>query len=263
MKDEIEGFARITGSTSSRRSSRWSMPMISTRSRPTAGSRRGTRTGRSACSTRSFKKGYEYGLSKIYEMVINNDPCYAYLMRCNHTVDQKLVMAHVYGHCDFFKNNAYFGHTTRKMMDEIANHARGSAVTSSASARTRWRRSWTSACRLTTSSTSIPSPSAPRRPVEVRFRAARSRRRRGREPDATVPSKGVHGRLHQPRDALKAEDDERRRPGAARSAFPPEHREGRAALPDRACAAQELATRRPLDRPRRGLYFYPRPRRRS
>src|SRR5436190_14513512 len=70
-----------------------------------------------------LKKGYDYGLSKIYEMVINNDPCYAYLMRCNHTVDQKLVMAHVYGHCDFFKNNAYFGHTTRKMMDEIANHA--------------------------------------------------------------------------------------------------------------------------------------------
>jgi stage V sporulation protein R len=32
-------------------------------------------------------------------------------------------MAHVYGHCDFFKNNAYFAHTTRKMMDEIANHA--------------------------------------------------------------------------------------------------------------------------------------------
>src|SRR5215210_8945101 len=70
-----------------------------------------------------LNKSYSYGLSKIYEMVINNDPCYAYLMRCNHTVDQKLVMAHVYGHCDFFKNNAYFSHTTRKMMDEIANHA--------------------------------------------------------------------------------------------------------------------------------------------
>lgn len=69
-----------------------------------------------------LKKSYDYGLSKIYEMVINNDPCYAYLMRCNHTVDQKLVMAHVYGHCDFFKNNSYFAHTTRKMMDEIANH---------------------------------------------------------------------------------------------------------------------------------------------
>jgi stage V sporulation protein R len=69
-----------------------------------------------------LKKSYTYGLSKIYEMVINNDPCYAYLMRCNHTVDQKLVMAHVYGHCDFFKNNAYFAHTSRKMMDEMANH---------------------------------------------------------------------------------------------------------------------------------------------
>lgn len=69
-----------------------------------------------------LKKGYDYGLSKIYEMVINNDPCYAYLMRCNHVVDQKLVMAHVYGHCDFFKNNQYFAHTNRKMMDEMANH---------------------------------------------------------------------------------------------------------------------------------------------
>jgi stage V sporulation protein R len=73
-------------------------------------------------SFEELRKGYDYGLSKIYEMVINNDPCYAYLMRCNHTVDQKLVMAHVYGHCDFFKNNAYFAHTNRKMMDEMANH---------------------------------------------------------------------------------------------------------------------------------------------
>ena len=37
-------------------------------------------------------------------------------------VDQKLVMAHVYGHSDFFKNNVWFGHTNRKMMDEMANH---------------------------------------------------------------------------------------------------------------------------------------------
>src|SRR5215469_2766113 len=73
-------------------------------------------------SFEQLKKGYDYGLSKIYEMVINNDPCYAYLMRCNHTLDQKLVMAHVYGHCDFFKSNAYFAHTSRKMMDEMANH---------------------------------------------------------------------------------------------------------------------------------------------
>ncbi len=67
-------------------------------------------------------KGYTYGLQKIYEMVINNDPCYAYLLQSNDAVDQKLVMAHVYAHCDFFKNNLWFSQTNRKMMDEMANH---------------------------------------------------------------------------------------------------------------------------------------------
>ena len=67
-------------------------------------------------------KGYHYGLSKIYELVINNNPCYAYLMRSNGITDQKMVMAHVYGHCDFFKNNHWFSQTSRKMMDEMANH---------------------------------------------------------------------------------------------------------------------------------------------
>ncbi|HLG19708.1 MAG TPA: SpoVR family protein [Bdellovibrionota bacterium] len=69
-----------------------------------------------------LSKGYEFGLSKIYEMVINNNPCYSYLLKSNPLVDQKLVMAHVYAHCDFFKNNAYFVHTNRKMIDEMANH---------------------------------------------------------------------------------------------------------------------------------------------
>jgi len=70
-----------------------------------------------------LSKSYEYGLSKIYEMVVNTDPCYAYLMEGNRMVDQKLVMAHVYGHCDFFKNNQWFAPTNRKMMDQMANHA--------------------------------------------------------------------------------------------------------------------------------------------
>ncbi|GAB4145305.1 MAG: SpoVR family protein [Planctomycetota bacterium] len=69
-----------------------------------------------------LSKSYAYGLSKIYELVINNDPCYAYLMRSNSITEQKLVMAHVYGHCDFFKNNKWFGKTSRKMMDVLANH---------------------------------------------------------------------------------------------------------------------------------------------
>jgi len=69
-----------------------------------------------------MSKSYSYGLHRIYEMVINNNPSYAYLLTSNKTVDQKTVMAHVYGHVDFFKNNMWFAHTNRKMMDEMANH---------------------------------------------------------------------------------------------------------------------------------------------
>lgn len=68
-------------------------------------------------------KTHMYGLQRIYEMVINNDPCYAYLLDTNLFVDQKLVIAHVYGHCDFFKNNAWFSPTNRKMLNQMANHA--------------------------------------------------------------------------------------------------------------------------------------------
>ncbi len=70
-----------------------------------------------------YSKGYEWGLQKIYEMVINTSPAYAYLMSSNSYVDQKTVMAHVYGHVDFFKNNYWFSKTNRKMLDTMANHA--------------------------------------------------------------------------------------------------------------------------------------------
>jgi stage V sporulation protein R len=69
-----------------------------------------------------LSKGYSYGLQKIYELVINNDPCYAYLLASNGMTDHKMVIAHVYGHCDFFKCNHWFSQTNRKMVDEMANH---------------------------------------------------------------------------------------------------------------------------------------------
>lgn len=69
-----------------------------------------------------LRKSYSYGLHKIYEMVINNDPAYAYLLEDNPRVYQKLVIAHVFAHVDFFKNNMWFAPTNRKMLDEIANH---------------------------------------------------------------------------------------------------------------------------------------------
>ncbi|HEU4395242.1 MAG TPA: SpoVR family protein [Planctomycetota bacterium] len=70
----------------------------------------------------SLRKTYAYGLQKIYELVIHNDPCYAYLMRSNSLTDQKIVIAHVYGHADFFKNNLWFAPSGTKMIDQMANH---------------------------------------------------------------------------------------------------------------------------------------------
>src|ERR1700712_3588393 len=80
-----------------------------------------------------LRKSSEYGLSTIYEMVINNTPSIAYLLEGNSMVDQKLVMSHVYGHVDFFKNNYTFqrtdqgvdprtGEPLRKWIDTMANH---------------------------------------------------------------------------------------------------------------------------------------------
>jgi len=71
----------------------------------------------------TFRKSYAYGLHRIYEIVINNDPCYAFLLESNNLVDQKLVIAHVYAHSDFFKNNLWFSKSNRRMLDEMANHA--------------------------------------------------------------------------------------------------------------------------------------------
>jgi stage V sporulation protein R len=70
-----------------------------------------------------LEKGRHYGLSKIYELVINNDPVHAYLVSSNSRMEQKLVMAHVCGHADFFANNAWFAPTDRHMLGRMAEHA--------------------------------------------------------------------------------------------------------------------------------------------
>ena len=69
------------------------------------------------------KMQYDFGLSKIYEMVVNTNPSYAFLMEMNSLLQQTFVVAHVFGHTDFFKNNAYFQHTSRRMIDKVSIHA--------------------------------------------------------------------------------------------------------------------------------------------
>jgi len=71
----------------------------------------------------NIHKRYQYGQSKIYELVINTNPVIAYLLNTNTPMDQKLVMIHVCGHADFFFNNCWFQPTDRHMLDQMANNA--------------------------------------------------------------------------------------------------------------------------------------------
>ncbi len=69
---------------------------------------------------------YDYGVGGLpYEMVINSNPCLAYLMRDNTDLLQILTIAHVYGHNDFFANNFTFtsSFNAKYTLEVFKNHA--------------------------------------------------------------------------------------------------------------------------------------------
>ncbi|SEM96570.1 SpoVR family protein [Lihuaxuella thermophila] len=70
-----------------------------------------------------MKLQYDLNLSKIYELVINSNPCYAFLLKGNSLIQNKLIVAHVLAHCDFFKNNVRFSNTSRDMVESMAASA--------------------------------------------------------------------------------------------------------------------------------------------
>lgn len=70
-----------------------------------------------------MKTQYDYGMAKIYELVINSDPCYAFLLDTNSLIQNKLIAAHVLAHSDFFKSNCRFRDTNRQMVASMAAFA--------------------------------------------------------------------------------------------------------------------------------------------
>lgn len=78
----------------------------------------------------SYGRSYEHqkiygemGLSKVYEIVFNNDPSYAFLMNTNPDVINIMVGAHVFGHVHFFKHNVMFQGSDRSMIYRAAERA--------------------------------------------------------------------------------------------------------------------------------------------
>ena len=62
-----------------------------------------------------LKTQYDYGLIRIYEMVVNSNPAHAFLLDNNSLAINLKVAAHVNAHVDFFKNNFLFQETQRNM----------------------------------------------------------------------------------------------------------------------------------------------------
>lgn len=70
-----------------------------------------------------MKTRYDYGLNKLYEMVINSNPAYAFLLNSNSELENTFVRAHVMGHVDFFHHNQCFWHTAPDMVEVVSRHA--------------------------------------------------------------------------------------------------------------------------------------------
>jgi stage V sporulation protein R len=70
-----------------------------------------------------MKTSYEYNISRIYEIIFNTNPSQAFLLDSNSMLSHKFVVAHCYGHSDFFKHNTYFQHTDPGMIENARLHA--------------------------------------------------------------------------------------------------------------------------------------------
>ena len=66
----------------------------------------------------------EMGFSKIYELIINNNPSIAFLDETNSEATNLLIAAHCYGHSSFFKHNLLFAPTNRNMVNQAEANAR-------------------------------------------------------------------------------------------------------------------------------------------
>jgi stage V sporulation protein R len=70
-----------------------------------------------------IKGQYDLGLVKYFELVVNSDPAQAFLLDTNDLLTNKLVVAHVLGHTDFFRHNAHFRAAPRDVAERVRLHA--------------------------------------------------------------------------------------------------------------------------------------------
>jgi len=66
----------------------------------------------------------ELGLQRIYELIVNTEPPQAYMLEGNRPIEDHLVTAHVLGHADFFRRNAWLRGRAEDVERRVRLHRR-------------------------------------------------------------------------------------------------------------------------------------------
>ncbi len=66
---------------------------------------------------------HDYKFGRVYELIINSNPCQAFLLDINSEIINIMVSAHCYGHSDYFKHNIAFQDTDRDMYISVVKRA--------------------------------------------------------------------------------------------------------------------------------------------
>ena len=73
---------------------------------------------------KNLKVQQDEKMVQILELVLNTVPSYAFLLDSNSLLENWMVIAHVFGHVDFFKNNRWYKRSDRDMLNKCEQHAR-------------------------------------------------------------------------------------------------------------------------------------------
>ncbi|MCL8208799.1 MAG: SpoVR family protein [Actinomycetia bacterium] len=67
-----------------------------------------------------IKVAHDFGLARMYELVVNAEPAVAYLLDANSPLENRVVVAHVLAHVDFFRHHYRFAGQPKDMPERMA-----------------------------------------------------------------------------------------------------------------------------------------------
>lgn len=71
-----------------------------------------------------LKTQQDENMFQILELVLNTDPSYAFLLDSNSYMENRMVIAHVFGHVDFFRNNRWYKLSDKDILNKCEQNSR-------------------------------------------------------------------------------------------------------------------------------------------